>query len=667
MPVVRSRPVELCNASRPVIEQVEPRRLLTIIPVTTLADAGAGSLRAAITQANTMAGDDVIEFAAGLTGTVNLASALPVLTSNIEVLGPGAELMTIRRSAATLFRIFFVGSGSTVRLSGLTISNGRTPAGSDGGGGVRNQGALTLANCAVLGNSSGTSGGGISTAGGTLTLTDTLVSGNTANSDGGGVFAFGTVHMTGTTLADNRAAGSTFASGGGLYNLAGTTDLNRCTISGNFATAEGGGVFNASGATTTFDGCTFSANSTEFSGAGLMNAGTARLTNCTAVGNFGTSNSSVGGAIRNGGTLSLVNSTVSGNSATFQGGGVLSHGPLTLTNCTITNNRADADGNGGGDGGGLFNTGGATTTLNNTIIADNFRGASTRDDVYISSGTVSGSFNLVRVVNTAIGGSSNLIGVDPRLGPLADNGGPTRTHALHLASPAIDGGSNALALDAQGNPLTTDQRGAGFSRVVGTAVEIGAWEAQSRAPDVLQSTFHFATLPMTVRFAFNSNVSASLDLGDILVRNLTTQTTVNPTSLTYDAATDTATFAFTGVLPDGNYRATVFAAGVTGSNGLPMAQDEVFDFFFLMADADHNARVDLTDFNRLAGNFGQSPRDFTQGDFNYDSVVNLADFDILASRFGQVLPPLVTPGSAFDPRAGGRSLRGDDVIRELLD
>jgi hypothetical protein len=666
MNIERSRSRHAGNARRALIEPVEARRLLTMIPVTTLADSGAGSLRDAIAQANAMAGDDVIEFAAGLTGTVNLASALPVLSSNIEVHGPGPGLLTVRRNATASFRIVTIGAGATVTLSGLTISNGLVLTASESdGGGVFNRGSLTLVDCAVSGNTAFSSGGGINS-GGALTLTNTTVSGNRAGSTGGGIYAFGTVRLNDSTISSNRADTST-ASGGGIYNASGTVDLSNCRIVGNFAAAEGGGVVNNTPGTMTFSSCTIDTNSTEFSGAGLMNHGIARLTNCTASANCGSGKAGLGGAIRNGGTLTVVNSTISGNLAQFQGGAILNHGPLTLTNCTVTDNRASGP---GAVGGGLFNTASAATTLNNTIVAGNFRvtgAGSTGDDVHLSSGTVSGSFNVVGVVNATISGGSNHIGVDPRLGPLADNGGATRTHALHLSSPAIDGGSNALAVDAQGKPLTTDQRGAGFNRVVGTAVEIGAWEAQTRAPDVLQSTFHFATLPMTLRVAFNSNVSGSLDLGDILVRNLTTQTTVNPTSLAYDVATDTATFEFSGVLPDGNYRATIFAAGVIGSNGLPMTQDEVFDFFFLVGDANHDRLVNLADFNALAANFGQSGRDFTQGDFNYDSLVNLDDFNILAGRFGQGLPALATPDALFAWPRAPRSLAMDDVPDDILD
>ncbi|HKH35611.1 MAG TPA: choice-of-anchor Q domain-containing protein, partial [Rubrobacter sp.] len=82
--------------------------------------------------------------------------------------------------------------------------------------------------------------------------------------------------------------------------------------------------------------------------------------------------------------------------------------------------------------------------------------------------------------NTCGFGTSNnsLSGVDPMLGPLADNGGPTETHALLEGSPAINKGNNAFAVDPDGNPLQFDQRGQGFARIVGGSVDIGAFEVQ---------------------------------------------------------------------------------------------------------------------------------------------------------------------------------------------
>jgi len=184
------------------------------------------------------------------------------------------------------------------------------------------------------------------------------------------------------------------------------------------------------------------------------------------------------------------------------------------------------------------------------------------------------------------------------------------------------------------------------------------------APNVTASSFVFATAPQRLTFTFDQNVGASLDLGDIQVQRLPGGPFVNPTGLSYNAVTNTATFSFTGILPDDDYRATLIAGGITNAGGTPLPANVTQDFFFLQGDATHDGRVNLDDFNRLAANFGQSPRDFTQGDFNYDNVVNLDDFNILAARFGNVLAgpaaqPGFVPGSGKAGSTGTRKLMGE--------
>ena len=168
------------------------------------------------------------------------------------------------------------------------------------------------------------------------------------------------------------------------------------------------------------------------------------------------------------------------------------------------------------------------------------------------------------------------------------------------------------------------------------------------APEVLASAFFFETAPHRLQFAFTQDVSTSLGTDDIVLENLTTMQTIpsGDFSLAYEPLTNTATFAYAGpgglitsVLPDGSYRATVLAAGVTNGQGIPLEVDQVFNFFFLSGDANHDGRVNLQDFNILAANFGQTNRTFAQGDFNYDGAVNLSDFNLLAGRFGAVLGP----------------------------
>jgi hypothetical protein len=206
----------------------------------------------------------------------------------------------------------------------------------------------------------------------------------------------------------------------------------------------------------------------------------------------------------------------------------------------------------------------------------------------------------------------------------------------------------AVALDAEGDAVITwtSSNQDGFSG----GIYAQRYDA-SAAPAVNASSFLFETKPHRLRFGFSQNVSSSLSTSDLVLQNLTSGQTIPAGQLTvsYDAVTDTATFSYTGnasgiigVLPDGNYRATLLAAGITNATGTPMGANHVFDFFFLNGDADRDGRVNLNDFTILAGNFGQVPRTFSQGDFNYNSIVNLDDFTILAGKFGTAVGPETT-------------------------
>jgi hypothetical protein len=287
--------------------------------------------------------------------------------------------------------------------------------------------------------------------------------GLTVLADGGQLL---TVNGNGATIT--RAAGSPdfgiLEVSGAVVTLSGLTLTN-----GNNPTFEGGGIYNAG--TLTLSNSTLSGNSAA-RGAGIYNVGTLTLIGSTLSGNMATN---IGGGIGNNGQLTLSNSTLSGNSAGQDGGGIWNFDSFTATNATITANRADADFDNSGQGGGIDNIPGSTLRLRNTIVAGNFHGAaSARDD--IKGAAQASAFNLVGD-GTGLTGMSdhdangNLVGtalapLDPRLGPLQDNGGPTMTHALLAGSPAIDRGL------APGLAPATDQRGAGRS---GPA-DIGAFE-----------------------------------------------------------------------------------------------------------------------------------------------------------------------------------------------
>lgn len=294
-----------------------------------------------------------------------------------------------------------------------------------------------------------------------------------------------------TTIKGLTISGGHNTSGAGLLsNSSGTVTITECIVSGNVAgNNAAGGVFNNSiTGTINITNSSISGNSAALFAGGVLNSfGTINITGSTVNGNSGSLIGGGGGGITNdaggqgGGTVNITNSTISGNSAGLGGGGISlgTSNTVTLTNVTVTNNRA-------GSGGGIAVSGGGTVTLKNTIIARNFRGTGvTADDI---GGTVVAA-SFFNVIGTGGSGgltngvNNNQVGVaDPKLGLLANNGGPTFTHALLAGSPALDAGSNAIS-NAAG--LTTDQRGTGFPRIVVGAVDIGAYEVLDTTPPVI--------------------------------------------------------------------------------------------------------------------------------------------------------------------------------------
>jgi hypothetical protein len=461
----RKRPVQQRTRTRLSVEALEDRNLPSTYTVDHLADdlGGSGlngSLRYCITRA---ADGDSIQF--GVTGTINLTGALPSLNHNINIEGPGADQLTVRRDTGGNYRIFTVASGATVVLSGLTIANGLIALqtyDTFSGGGIYNSGMLTLNNATVSGNAVGGlgfggyedgSGGGIWNTG-TVTLNNATVSGNSASSElvgnGGGIGNYtGTVVLNNSTVSANGAG-----AGGGVSNYLGTVTLNNATVSANGA-EEGGGILGLDG-TVTLNNATVSGNF----GGGIWNSGTVTLNNSTV------SSNGHGSGITNEytGTVTVNNSTVSGNNSFGgyhdAGGGINNYsGTLTVNNSTVSGNTSGA-------GGGIYN--GGTLNARNTIIAGNT--ASYRGPDLYGSVTSSG-YNLI---GNSTGGSgyadTDLLDVDANLGPLQNNGGPTNTMPLLAGSPALNAGNPAQLGVA-------DQRGV----VRAGGVNIGAYQASASA------------------------------------------------------------------------------------------------------------------------------------------------------------------------------------------
>jgi hypothetical protein len=178
-------------------------------------------------------------------------------------------------------------------------------------------------------------------------------------------------------------------------------------------------------------------------------------------------------------------------------------------------------------------------------------------------------------------------------------------------------------------------------------------------PEVTASSFHFGTAPQRLNFTLSHNVTPSLAADDLRVRNLTTAQMIPSDQfvLSYDAPTNTATFSYVGgILPDGNYRATLLAAGISTPQGATPAADYSFDFFVLAGDANRDRIVDITDLGVLATNWQASSRNFSQGDFSYDGAVDITDLGILATNWQKSLPgPSGRNTSGSDQSIGRRT------------
>jgi hypothetical protein len=394
--------------------------------VTNLNDGGAGSLRQAILDANQNGPDlDQILFASGLSGTISVGSATglgvyPETPMNIQ--GPGADQITLRGANGVDYVVFTRGApgygaspGAPITLSGVTITGGD----SDGSVGTNR-------------------GGGVYNRDASLTLSDVVISGNHADDDGGGIYSGfgGSLTVVNSTVSGNTASDGTDpnAYGGGILS-AGPTVIRNSTISGNISGGDGGGIYVEGGPY----------------------------------------------------PLTIENSTIANNASTAnggddEGGATWNYtGTTEIKSSTITGNRV---GGTRGLGGGVYAGGQPTTrvSIQNTILANNT--GTKGNDLYLVDGGQVG-FSLIKdpanstqppASLTATG--PNIFGVDPQLGPLANNGGPTQTQALSATSPAVDKGASL--------GLTSDQRGVlrpiDFPSIAnvagGNGADIGAFELQ---------------------------------------------------------------------------------------------------------------------------------------------------------------------------------------------
>jgi hypothetical protein len=496
------------------LEQLEERDVPATFTVTNNLDAGAGSLRQAILDANALPGADTITFDPGVFSTaqtITLTSGELLITDSVTIDGPGAGLLTISGNNAS--RVFDVANPSaaiSVAISGLTIADGMTDA--DGGGLFIQGQTVTLDQVVVTGNQAPNFGfgGGIAIEDSTtLSVTDSTISDNTAGGFGGGI-------------------DGTFASGS--VTLVGTT------VSGNTATFLGAGI-------------------------------------------------SVGGAT----TLTVQNSTVAANTGGFSGGISLydADTQLVLQDSTVVGNAAEfEDPLSAGGIGSVTPAPAGFITLENSVVAQNVGGIGEPLDLSVGD-ALAASSSLIGALpdGLTVTGAKNLTGtaaapLDPLLGPLEPNGGPTLTFAPLAGSPLLDAGDNSLVPPG----LATDQRGAGFPRILNGTVDIGAVEGLNLFPQAALSAAPVTSAGGT-QYTFTVTYTAvspalidvsTLGTGNVVVTGpggftaTPALVNVNPAS---NAGTVVATYAFTppggswSAADNGTYRVALVGDQVTDTSG----------------------------------------------------------------------------------------------------
>lgn len=403
-------------------------RVFSSYPVTNCEDDGPGSLRWALELAQR---GDTIDLTSLACGTITLTSDYLFNSSDdITISGPGAAALTV--TAARSSRVISH-NGNTITISGLTVSDGlRVTDGPAFGGCIYSQGEVHLIDAVVTGC------GAI----------------NTSTADGGGGCGGAVFADRGVTAVRSRVTGNyisvqsssySYAEGAGICSR-GPLVLKQSFISGNALRGAKG---------------------SDFAGAGAYAKYGATITDSTIASNAG------GAVWLLKGQSFISNSTVSGNT----GGAILvQEGGLSTYNSTIAFNVSDDQDVGAGID---FKAEGYLLFLESSIVAGNTSSDGPLDVAAPSSVSVVGGKNLIGVATIAL--PPDTIRDDPMLATLADNGGPTPTHALLPNSPARDAGDNILG-------LASDQRG--LARVAGAEADVGAFEMQLDA--IFESDFESA-------------------------------------------------------------------------------------------------------------------------------------------------------------------------------
>jgi uncharacterized repeat protein (TIGR01451 family) len=370
-------------------------------------------------------------------------------------------------------RAFDISAGRVVTLKNLTI----TDCSSERGAGINNAGNLTVSGCHVSNNAGGYGGGAINNQDGALTVKDSILSDNSGGYGGAILVYYGHVVIQNSTLSGNSASDR----GGAVYYSypygGGSLTVLSSTLTHN-SSWYGGGI-HARYVNLVVQTSVFAMNTAPYGGGGIYfhaenHSYPITVDNSTFVGNVGGSvdhfSAHGGGGIFNyQGAMTIRNSTFSGNSAPEnEGGAIVTWNSLTLLNSTLSGNSSRNELNASG----LANWG--TLHIKNTLISSD----SPNPDC-MNFGTIATNLNNLVEDGSCIANGVGFLSGDPLLGPLADNGGDTLTHALLPSSPAIDAGDPATC-------LVTDQRG---ELRADLRCDIGAFELQHADSDTVVKTF----------------------------------------------------------------------------------------------------------------------------------------------------------------------------------
>jgi CSLREA domain-containing protein len=418
-------------------------------------------------------GADLIVFS--VNGVINLSLGELIITSPVTIRGNGRSQTII--DAGGNSRVFLIEDAS-VSLEAMTIQNGNAASWSGGGIYAGLPGitpAALLLDDVVIQDSSGINGGAISTIGWSITIRNSLfqrnqggytggaiyilstneallenniIRENTAGVGGGGINTLDTVVTITHTLIENNLVDESLSSGGGGITISsGYLQLSNSIVRNNIVDldGDGGGILLTHTSRADITNSTINNNYAEYGSGGGIHFDTSSTNSLSR-------------------TLSVENSTISGNSALIGGGLFIqteeSSNEPVIRYTTIANNVALSL---VGAGGAIFvNPGSVDLTSTRNIIYGNTGSPA----CYPSGGWISDGYNVLQDATCGNNGT-DLIGTNPLLGPLADNGGPTFTHALLQNSPAIDA---APCLPT----VVTDQRG--VSRPQGDSCDIGAFE-----------------------------------------------------------------------------------------------------------------------------------------------------------------------------------------------